>query len=246
MIKTFGPILPPWIERQASLGWKEGNILSTEDNAFWAMLYNACPLIFESYAIVLHPFGINWESKALVESDLYEQGLKVYRDDTGMVNLSWKDFLAHYGYPFDLKTAFKYQAELTRKISALGWPVYLWGPSEGTCDEAVLKFIIDQVIKFYGDQVVSYFYIFMLSKKWDTDDFNYTGKLSDFHLLENDDALRCISPTAIYPDDKRWCVVSDFDSPFTFVGGPKEFIGSIVNQNQYEIFEIVPMNFERE
>ncbi|QEL03443.1 hypothetical protein FKG96_22295 [Olivibacter sp. LS-1] len=65
MKKTDGT-LPEWIAKQASLGPNisvEGK--QTERNSFWYLLNICCPLIFERYAIVLHPFWINRNLKKL-------------------------------------------------------------------------------------------------------------------------------------------------------------------------------------
>jgi hypothetical protein len=237
MVKTYDAHLPDWIQRQASLGWKEGNVRPTLDDMFWSMLQNSCPLIFESYAIILHPFGINWKSKELVEA-----GLSVSWDAMGVQDFSWKEFFSLYGYNFHVETAYKMQSELMKQIGrGAGWPVYIWAPAEGCYDPEKLQLIIDQIVRIYGNQPVNYYYIFMSAKKWDENDFFYVGNLSEFHLLSEDkDVREKWTPTAIYPDTKEWCIVSEFDSPFTYVGGSKELIDGITKIENIEAFEITP------
>ena len=225
MIKTYDAHLPDWIERQASLGWKEGNVRATEDNMFWAMLKNSCPLIFESYAIVLHPFGINWKLK-----DIYDAGLLAKRDTEGWEQISWRDIFNKNGFEFNLETAYQTHLELENYYRELesGWPIYLYAPAEGSYEPEKLQLIINQIINTYGDVLANYFYVFMQSKKWDAGDYFYIGQLSEFPKLKDDQDNRDgITPTAIYPDTKEWCIVSDYDSPFTFIAGSKQLIDSI-------------------
>ncbi|MFC0320741.1 hypothetical protein [Olivibacter oleidegradans] len=69
-MKKTDSTLPEWIAKQASLGPNisvEGK--QTERNSFWYLLTVCCPLIFERYAIVLHPFWTSRNFKKSVNLD---------------------------------------------------------------------------------------------------------------------------------------------------------------------------------
>uniref|UniRef100_F4C8W5 Uncharacterized protein n=1 Tax=Sphingobacterium sp. (strain 21) TaxID=743722 RepID=F4C8W5_SPHS2 len=100
-MKKTDSTLPEWIAKQASLG---PNISverkQTESNSFWYLLTVCCPLIFERYAIVLHPFWIN---RNLKKSVTLEQ--PKITDNEDFERISWPDFFTMYRYPFDLQSA---------------------------------------------------------------------------------------------------------------------------------------------
>ena len=109
-------------------------------------------------------------------------------------------------------------------------------PSEGSCETKDLKFIFSKLTEIYGDIPVNYFYNFLKTDNC-KEDKNLKGNISEFETLNNEEFLRD-NPTAIFPDDKTWCIISDFDLPFSYVGGTDEFINKITNNYHFEIFKI--------
>lgn len=234
---TTDIILQDWISRQASLG---PNVLvegeQTDENAFWYLLTVCCPLIFDSYAIVLSPFWINWKAKELVDS-----GLTIKEEQTDKFDfkrLTWRQFFKIYGKDFDLDSANQTEIEIKKKIHLDGWPPYLWFPGEGNCETEELKFILDQLVDLYDDTLVNYYYCLLKTEKWDNE-IIYRGNLSEFDELKNKIDIR-ENPTAIYPDNKEWCIVTDYDLSFTYIGGTKEFIDRIASNKKFDIYRIDP------
>ena len=194
------------------------------------------PLIFEKYAIVLHPFGINRKIKLL-----YESGQEVFEDplnDPETLSISWTDFFKLYNQEFNFKDSYSIQEEIRKEIKKNSWPPYVWYPAEGNLDKEEFFEIFTKIKNIYNDQLVNYFYCLLKTKSWESD-IIYKGLISEFDKLANDDEIKD-NPTAVYPDNKEWCIVSDFDLPFTFIGGSAELIDSITNDTKYEIFQIVP------
>jgi hypothetical protein len=240
-MKLSNDKLPAWISRQASLGPNvqvEGML--TNDNAFWYLLTVCCPLIFESYAIILHPFWINWKAK-----DLTTSGLKISEDQTDnsdFKRVSWRHFFSIYGKSFNLETAYKTQEELSEELRK-DYPSYVWFPGEGDCESEELTFVLQQVSQLYGDIIANYYYCLLKTEKWETEHI-YRGRLSEFAELKFQADIRD-NPTAIFSDDKKWCIVSDYDLPFTYIGGSTELIDSIVSNSDFEIFKLTPIFNEK-
>lgn len=234
---TTDNILPDWISRQATLG---SNVLVdgelTHENAFWYLLTVCCPLVFDSYAIVLNPFWINWKVKELVDS-----GLTIKEEQTNKADfkrLTWKEFFKIYDKDFDLNTANQIEIEIEKQIHLNEWPSYLWFPGEGNCETEELTFILNQLADLYGDTLVNYYYCLLKTEKWENE-IIYRGHISKFDELTSNANIR-ENPKAIYPDNKAWCIVTDYDLPFTYLGGTKEFIDRITNCKDFDIFRIEP------
>lgn len=232
-------ILPDWIKRQATLGPNvkvDGQ--QTDDNSFWYLLTVCCPLIFESYAIILHPYWINWKAKDLITSGLTLTEDQL--DNKDFKRISWTDFFRIFDYEFNLKTANQTQEKIRQQLLNSGtkktdWPVYIWFSGEGNCETEELKFIFSKI----ADQEVNFYYCLLKTQKWEEEKI-FKGKLSEFEKLSLNIELR-ENPTAIYPDDKSWCIVSDYDLPFTYVGGTKELIDSLTTNRNFDIYEIEPI-----
>lgn len=235
-------ILPDWISRQATL---DPNVMvhieQTNENSFWYLLTVCCPLLFDSYAIVLHPFWINWKVKELVESGLIITDEQT--DEADFKKLSWRQFFKLHGKDFDLKSANKTKIEINEQIHLNKWPSYLWFPGEGNCEMEELGFILNELKNHNGDTLANYYYCLFKTEKWNNQ-IIYRGKLSEFEELQNKADVRG-NPTAIYPDNKEWCIVSDYDLPFTYIGGSKVFIDSVTTNTEFDIFKIEPIFREK-
>jgi hypothetical protein len=48
------------------------------------------------------------------------------------------------------------------------------------------------------------------------------------------------SPEYLWPSDRRWCLCSDFNFEFTFVGCSQELISAILASSTLETFRITP------
>lgn len=230
-------ILPDWIARQASLGPNvEVDTELNDDNAFWFFLTACCPLIFEKYAVILHPFWINHKAKREIESGikLKEEDLK----DSDYESLTWKDFFNRYNFDFQFESAYKTKQQLESKLRKPAWPDYVWAPGEGDCEFADLINVCKDIIQIYGDCDVNFFYCLLKTNDWESE-ILLQDKLSHLDTLYKNEKLRD-SPTAIYPDSKEWCIVSDYDLPMTFIGGSADLIDKIKKRTDIEIFDIQP------
>jgi hypothetical protein len=245
MIKT-NPSLPGWIENYAYPGAIKIDATLTDENAFWFLLSSCCPAIFESYAILLHPFKVNWKLKK--ELDL---GLSVQKesDSADFDNVTWKDFFTFYNKKFDINNAYKTHNEIAKALSShtkiisldpvklTGWPPYIYFPDEGNAEYEHLEAIIKDIQVIHGDQVVNYFFFLENTKDWQYGDIMYEGTLSEFEKLKQQDNIDD-TPTAIYPITMEWCIVSSIDLPFTYIGGKAALIDKIISNRELEVFKL--------
>jgi hypothetical protein len=118
------------------------------------------------------------------------------------------------------------------------WPNDIWFPAEGDNEVQQIQRIRDVLIDNYGDIEVNYYYVVLKARSWKTD-ITYRGRLSELESLWLLDEVRD-SPSAIYPDTKDWCIVTNYDCDATYIGGSKDLIKSLTSIDQYDIYEIVP------
>jgi hypothetical protein len=64
----------------------------------------------------------------------------------------------------------------------------------------------------------------------------YKGKLLDIASL----LVEQQSAEYWWPESRNWCVCSDYDLPFTVVGGPQNFIDQILASNILEAVVVTP------
>ena len=235
MLKRYNTPLPDWIAAHASIGPNvKVDATFSHENAFWYCLTAKCPLIFESYAIVLHPYWINLKVKDLVAWGFNMQEENI--DDEDFKRISWQAFFNMEGRDFDFQNAYKIKEEIHSSFKE--WPSYLWAPGEGSCEEEELIFILNTIESLYGDVASTFHFNLFNTVKWENE-ITYTGKISDFNEVLREPKAST-PPSLIFSDDKNWCIISDWDMAFTYVGGSAQLIDSISQHTEFEIFRIEP------
>jgi hypothetical protein len=235
-------MLPDWIIRQATLG---SNVIVedglTDENRFWFLLTVCCPLIFEQYAIILHPFWLDIEAEKLITSELISKSDEL--ENKNLQRINWTNFFRRFNYDFKLESAYKTQEIIRQQLLTNGeeptkWPDYIGFPNEGNCETEELKMVFSRLKELYGDIEVNFYYCPLKTHKWDEEKI-LKGKLSELDKLIERNDLRG-NPTAIFPDDKSWCLITDYDLPFTYIGGKKELIDNLTGKKEFDIYEIEP------
>lgn len=236
-MKRTSNLLPDWIASQSKKKLQYGAIKATDDNTFSYFLFTCIPQIFEAYAIVLHPFWINWNAKENVDAGVVITEHEM--DENDFKSLTWQAFFSLNKRNFELSTAYKTHIDINKELLLKPWPDYLWFPGSGNCETEVLKYILGEIKILYGDLLVNFYFELIKTVKIETD-ICYWGLISTFDELANKGDVKN-NPSVIYPDAKEWVVVSDFDLPFTFIGGTKELINRITQKTELDIFEIIPV-----
>ena len=76
----------------------------------------------------------------------------------------------------------------------------------------------------------------MSTKDWEKDRI-YKGKTSELNQLFDNEELR-LTPSLIYPKDRKWVVNTVYDLSFSFIGGEGKLIEELVRRNENEIYEL--------
>jgi hypothetical protein len=247
-MKRISPSLPKWVDYFTTLGFERVDGTLTDESAIWFFLTACCPLIFESYAVLFHPFMVNWKLKNEIDSG---KSIQKERNLTDFESVSWKDFFKLNAKEFDIKTAYTTHediAEILRNgpkianfepLGNTGWPPYILYPAQGNAPFEDLSIIINDIMRIHNDQVVSYYYFLLNTKDPMLGNIAFEGTLSEFEKLKQPDNIDD-TPTIIYPPTKKWCIISDFDTPFTYLGGSTELINAITSHKELEVYKLEP------
>ena len=237
MLQEIDIDLPDWINRYVLPEYNihiEAEL--NDDNYFEYHLAQTCPKIFEKYAVLLHPA---WVDKTV--KDLALKGIKIFPGGAkhqGYQRLSWKEFFLINNRQFHFERCHKEMEELIDKISIKKWPDHFHTPEEGSCEMDEIISITAIAGQIYPAEEIYYFNSYLNIADGDSNVI-YKGSAADSgNLLDMESILD--SPSAIYPNSAGWCMVTDPDLTFTFVGGETKFIDKILVLPDYEIFEVKP------
>uniref|UniRef100_F4C8W9 Uncharacterized protein n=1 Tax=Sphingobacterium sp. (strain 21) TaxID=743722 RepID=F4C8W9_SPHS2 len=128
---------------------------------------------------------------------------------------------------------------IRKRIIKTGWPEDIRYPNEGNCESFELEYIFKHIKDIHGDILINIYYCQLKTQNWEKE-IIYQAHLTEFNLLPSEKEV-LDNPTAIYPDDKSWCIVSDYDLPFTYIGGSKTLIDRITQNSPFDIYPIEPI-----
>ena len=208
------------------------------------------PRSFRAYCKIFHPIYEDlsvldrtrtWDEEAKqrlldmarpVPPDLV-RGMIVARGSAGedfpRARIQWRDLAERYGIPFDPKmdvTAFD-------AVFGASWPRYLVGPAEGTLESEAVSEVVGVLERFTGKQLCYFFY-----EPLPVDPAIYRGGLDEvLAIAEATQRLPTAipgSPTYWWPADRSWCVCTNRDLTYTFVGGSEALIAAFVSETSLE------------
>ncbi|WP_100333376.1 hypothetical protein [Bacillus alkalisoli] len=212
---------------------KEAILLEERKDAF---VEQVVPKRFSHYCKIFHPMfrdnNIKDETILWPDTDPNEP----FTFDVGE-KISYKQFCAKYNLPFSKEVSTQ---SILRKMNL---PRYIITPTEGEIEEDLMKEIVKTIKPFSLDQQIYYYFNFIKIKDFwkegKDEDFLYKGELEEiFDFYQHDTVY--LTPTYWWPEDKSWCICNDHDLDFTLVGGSKDFITSLISNNELEAFEVFP------
>jgi len=153
--------------------------------------------------------------------------------------ITLKELAKKYEIPYDKMISSK---SIERKPG--GCPRYLIYPDEGRINLDVLKKITKVLEPFTKEQSCYFFYdLLKLIDRIPNDDLEngllYTGKLDDiFTIYNKGDRDGLASPTYWWPEDRSWCLSTDYDLDFTIFGGSKQLLDALMSNEKLECIEV--------
>jgi hypothetical protein len=230
---------------------KDGRSKPTpRDNQKWpgCLLSVLVPPRFEAYAKILHRVTANYQHidhpHPFTEKEIailkippcpeIRSFVQTKREKSEGPRIKWKEIASYLGVPFEPQICHEWFRASMKEPAC--WPRFLYGPYEGNLDHEELSELVSILRPFTGQQ--DCFVRFAEIPLIGTD----KPLLFDVAL---DEVVECgkennyqFSPEYIWPSDRSWCLCSDFDFEFSFVGGPQELVSAILHSDTLESFQI--------
>ncbi len=151
--------------------------------------------------------------------------------------IRWRELAERYGLPFRPEI----NTESFRRVFPRSWPRYLVGPDEGALDPETCQRVARVLEPFTDDQACFFYYdpLATLAAARSTggkvERLLFRGKLTEvLEVIRAAGGADSLSPTYWWPADHRWCLYSDYDLPFTLIGGPQSLIETLVRDPELE------------
>jgi len=232
-MKQVSKEIENWIKPYASIVGEKMDVdkdLRKSDPAKY-FLRVTLPNKFEKYALALHSYWINENipNDEIRESQNDDKEL----DEEDFTRKNWKDFYKIKGQQFELNKAINSTIDLNRDLNHMNNELY---PGEGLIDKEHLESIKNIVLKFYGNEEIEVFYHFLSTVKCEKNKL-FEGRIKDLvDILKNDELT--LTPSLIYSKNQKWVINTDYDLPFSTIGGEAKLIENLIRENPNEFYEI--------
>ncbi len=205
------------------------------------------PEVFEVYAKIFHPIEGRYENidhpldlderkiLGLPECHVLRDFVQRMRTEPEAPTLHWKKVAEALGVPFQRHLS----NEWFRSVLEPGcWPRYVSGPDEGILEEREATALIS-ILSASSASSSCYFRFAEMAYIGTDKPLLYSGQLEQLQrfLKETD---RQFTPEYWWPEDRSWCVCSDYDLPFTVVGGTTGLIDSVLANTDLESIRVTP------
>ncbi|MFC3903710.1 hypothetical protein SAMN05421749_1074 [Acinetobacter marinus] len=203
---------------------------STDLGSFWEIMPLLMPNHFESYAIVLHQHSDADTDRALPKTQRYSRQ-EIY----AKLNIP---YLSEDIYDLDsyaLADSKLWKSELREELFTSLLQL------NGDCHPKQYDFIVNIISTLELNTEV--FYHYDLLKVLDNSIYQENDKMFFGELLQYSNLVKATNiacqPTAIFAKDSNWAMITDYDLPYTFIGGKLSLIKKLIN-TQYDIYGISP------
>lgn len=202
-------------------------------------LQDLFPADFEKYCKILNPFYISpnykklkrkkWNMKKLIEEFLGEAGEHV----DAIINYKTTDY-KHICKLLKIEYRSNISSDIISVKRRNNQPKWFLFPDEGTIANEIIN-DLTEILKNHTDKSSCYF--FYTSYAIDTmHDTIFNGTLQEFPNTY--EIGQSGTPTYVWPEDKKWCIYTNYDTDFSIIGGTKELINNILNNKKLETFEL--------
>ena len=124
-----------------------------------------------------------------------------------------------------------------RGFGSRRWPRYLVAPTEGFLEKETwnkLSTILNNISK---NQDCYFYYVVLATKEWNQGDMLFRGRLDEGIEAFDSENVRG-SATFWWPKDRSWCVSSDNDLSYTFIGGSKKLAAALLKEPYIETVKV--------
>ena len=144
----------------------------------------------------------------------------------------WRELAAQYAVEFTPQIT---DDSFTRVFPGRSWPRYLVGPHEGTLDEESCRRLIDILTSHAGTQRCFFYYDLIATRSLEA--LLYVGRLDQ--VLSTFQIERAHgTPSYWWPEDRTWCVCTDWDLTYTIVGGSSDVALAVDNDAVLESVQL--------
>lgn len=244
------PIMMP-IEDQTEFDWiARGRMQTTprENNPDWSgnTVRHLMPPTFEAYAKIFHRLEAHYEN---IDNPLSDEEIAVLqvpgctpiralvervRERNEGTRVRWREAAESLGFPYVPGLSDDW---FRTRLEPGCWPRFIYGPGEGYLEEDAYMEIAS-LLSEADDSKYCFYRLPEIPFVATDQPLLFQGTLIEVNSIPTIGTWK--APEYWWPSNHEWCICSDYDLSFTFIGGPRELISRILKSKEIEAIEVQP------
>lgn len=204
------------------------------------------PNAFEAYGKLFHPLyldpdapsDVSWASAPDASEAAFPTIGRLVSVGSGVDSdrprARWADVARAYGLPYDSTLE---DRKLQAAFPDRSWPRRIFGPNEGSLDLPTLRALLPH-LQIEGSEPSFFYYDLLATVGNHEGGYLFTGLLEDVLTCFDLEEVRGVSPTFWWPSDRQWCVYTDWDLKWSYIGGSRAIIERLVTDSALECLEV--------
>ena len=204
------------------------------------------PDVFEAYAKIFHRLDVHYEN---IDNPLSEEEIAILqipactsicslaekvRRRNGGTRISWREVAAFFGFPFAPGLSYIW---ISRQLAPTCWPRFIYGPGDGYLEAEEYTEIASLLLE--EGYLPECFYRLAEIPFIATDQqLLFQGELTEVNSIPTRSNWN--APEYWWSPSNEWCLCSDYDLTFTFIGGTRSLVARILNSPSLEAIEVQP------
>lgn len=194
---------------------------------------NLLPHGYDAYCKILHPIyeSIDDEPVSSKEVVTLLKSREPFPKDR-FRRLSWSTLFKRYNLVWTPEIS---------NYSFNQWPKNVMAPYEGWLEQDLAIALVQLLAAATGTQDCYFYYDVLRTVFFDQKELLFKGKLADVLALNGGDIeLKSVGPSPAYwwPEDKSWCLNTDWDLHFTLLAGNRDLVDNILASTALESVEV--------
>jgi hypothetical protein len=239
------------IEDQTVFDWiARGRIEGTlrANNPDWSgnTVRHLMPDVFETYAKIFHRLDVHYEN---IDNPLSDEEIAVLKipscaslralaeqvRERGIgTRVRWCEVADLFGFPFVPGLSDEW---FRARLEPGCWPRYIYGPGEGYLEEDEYMEIAS-LLSQEGHSQYCFYRLPEIPFVATDQPLLFQGTQLEVNSIPTIGTWN--APEYWWPSNRNWCICSDYDLSFTFVGGTRELISRILGSKEIEAIEVRP------
>lgn len=201
------------------------------DESTGVCVSHCLPQTFGAYAKVFHPIyldesvamsGSSWATADDRPSTIGRPASVDPGPDATGPRVSWQSLATQLGLTFHSELN---EQSLKQAFPDQSFPRHLLGPAEGTLDRRLCQALVRRLSGHTNGERCFFHYTMIATMNHEA--ITCHGQLED--VLESFELENVWgSPSYWWPESRNWCVCTDWDLTFSFAGGSKDLVRSVI------------------